>query len=98
MILCLILLHPNSVRELVSVSNLLRPTIGIEQRQTRRQSPVQTRARAARWRLCTVRRTRRQSPVRTRGPRGGGCCGRRVKLGEAAWRRNRNQIEGGEGH
>ena len=43
MILCLILLHPNSVHELVSVSNLLRPTIGIEQRRTRRQSPVRTR-------------------------------------------------------
>ena len=97
MILCLILLHPNSAHELVSVFNLLRPTIGIEQRQTLRQSPVQTRARAARWRQCTVRRTRRKSTVRTRGPRGGGC-GRRVELGEAAWRRNRNQIEEGQGH
>ena len=96
MILCLILLHPNSAHELVSVFNLLRPTIGIET-AVDAASKSGADSRAARWRLCTVRRTRQKSTVRTRGPRGGGC-GRRVELGEAAWRRNRNQIEGGEGH
>ena len=89
----LILLHPNSAHELVSVFNLLRPTIGIET-AVDAASKSGADSRAARWRLCTVRRTWWQSPVWTWGPRGGGC-GRRVELGEAAWRRNRNQIEEG---